>query len=102
MRIFSKPVLVRFLVGHREATGAVMRWYREASAAVWESHHDVKAYSASVSVIDAERVVFNVGGNKYRLVAALVYHRQWVFIKFIGTHRQYDAVDVATVEPELP
>lgn len=102
MRVIAKPILTRFLAAEPRATGAVMRWYRDATAAVWSSHHEVKAYAASVSIIDDERVVFNFGGNKYRLVVAMVYRSQVVYIKFIGTHRQYDAVDVANVEPEFP
>jgi mRNA interferase HigB len=59
---------------------------------------DVKALYANASIIANNRVVFNIKGNDYRLIVAVAYKMQYVFIKFIGTHKQYDAVDAATVD----
>ncbi len=99
MRIISRPILLRFLATEPGAAPAVDRWWREANRATWKDPHEVKAFMASTSIIDAERVVFNLAGNRYRLVCAIVYDKATIFIKFIGTHRQYDAIDAATIEP---
>jgi mRNA interferase HigB len=69
----------------------------EATSAAWKSMADIKKRYPHASVIDAERVVFNIGGNKYRLVAKLWFPGQVVWIKFVGTHRQYDDIDVTAL-----
>lgn len=66
--------------------------------AEWKNSSDVKANYASASIVGAERVVFNVKGNAYRLVAAVDYRRPIVFIKWLGTHKDYDAIDVRTIQ----
>lgn len=66
--------------------------------AEWKNSSDVKANYASASIVGAERVVFNVKGNAYRLVAAVDYRRAIVFIKWLGTHKDYDAIDVRTIQ----
>jgi mRNA-degrading endonuclease HigB of HigAB toxin-antitoxin module len=66
--------------------------------AKWKNSSDVKASYASASIIGADRVVFNIKGNAYRLVAAVDYGRAIVFIKWLGTHKEYDAVDVRTIQ----
>jgi len=72
-------------------------WYRLAESAAWTGPNDVKATLGNASIINRERVVFNIHGNDYRLVAAIDYGRQWLFVKWFGTHVEYDAVDVATI-----
>jgi mRNA interferase HigB len=77
--------------------GAIEAWIAEVSRADWRSSADVKRSYRSASVISAERVVFNIKGNDYRLVVSIDYPRRIVFIKWIGTHREYDGVNVREV-----
>ncbi len=72
-------------------------WFTTARAAEWSGPADVKARYPSASLLANNRVVFNIGGNKYRLVVAIRYDARIVFIRFIGTHQQYDRVDIASV-----
>lgn len=83
---------------YRDAEPSLKAWYEEAKKATWTTPADVKARYASASIIAGNRVVFNIKGNDYRLIVAVAYKMQYVFIKFVGTHKQYDAVDAATVD----
>lgn len=83
---------------YRDAEAALTAWHNEAKKASWTMSADVKARYANASIIANNRVVFNIKGNDYRLIVAVAYKMQYVFIKFIGTHKQYDAVDAATVD----
>lgn len=75
-----------------------MLWYNEVSGKKWSSPKDIKRDFATASIITNNRVIFNIKGNKYRMVVAMNYERQWVLIKFIGTHAEYDKIDANTVE----
>lgn len=77
---------------------ALDAWFAEVSKADWQSSADVKRLYASASVIGAERVVFNIKGNDYRLVVAVRYDLGIVWIKWIGTHADYDRIDVREVD----
>ncbi len=79
---------------------AVEAWYAEAKRAQWAGPADVKGRYASASIINAERVVFNLKGNDFRLIVAISYPHRIVWIKWIGTHRDYDKVDARSVEYE--
>ena len=74
-------------------------WYDEAINATWTQPADIKAQFRSASVLKNRRVVFNIKGNNYRLIVAVAYKLQIVYVKFVGTHAQYDAIDAQTVEP---
>ena len=74
------------------------RWVEDASHGNWIGPQDIKLRYASASFVGGNRVVFNLKGNECRLVVAVAYRFAAVYIKFVGTHRQYDAVDAATVE----
>lgn len=76
---------------------ALDAWFDEASRATWKSTADVKRNYATASVISAERIVFNIKGNDYRLVVAVDFDKQIVWIKWIGTHKAYDKIDVSKV-----
>jgi len=77
---------------------ALDAWFYEASRARWENAAEVRRTYATASIIDAERVVFNIKGNQYRLLTAIDYRRQTVFIKWLGSHADYDKIDVRTVQ----
>ena len=74
-----------------------MAWYRQVKAADWASPADVKLDARSVSILKGGRAVFNIAGNKYRIVVWINYPYRVVYIRFIGTHRMYDAVDAQSI-----
>jgi mRNA interferase HigB len=78
--------------------GALKAWFAEAKAAKWASPQDVKKRYANASVIANNRIVFNIKGNDFRLIVAIAYKVQYVYVKFIGTHAEYDKVDAASVD----
>jgi mRNA interferase HigB len=104
VRIIALSTLTRFiekLEGHKDQPtlkAALDSWFREARQAAWKNSSDVKASYAHASIVGADRVVFNIKGNACRLVAAVDYRRAIVFIKWLGTHKEYDAIDVRTVQ----
>lgn len=106
VRIIARSTLLRFvekLAAHKDrkaVKSALDAWFHEAHHASWKSSADVKRSYAHASIIGADRVVFNIKGNSYRLVVSVDYPRQIVFIKWIGTHKEYDAIDVRTVQYE--
>lgn len=75
-----------------------MAWVTEVKKATWKSPADIKAQYTTASILKSRRVVFNIKGNDYRIIVAVAYSVGFVFVKFIGTHKQYDAVDANTVE----
>ena len=83
---------------HKALKGALDAWFHEVQAQSWQSMAEVKAAFGSASVLNAERVVFNIKGNDYRLVTAMDFRRQCVFIKWIGTHEAYDEIDAKTIQ----
>jgi len=97
MRVLSRSTLRTFWELHPDAEEALKAWYYEASHATWRSPADIKALYRNASIIANNRVVFNIKGNNYRLIAAIRYDSGIVFIRFIGTHAEYDKVDAATI-----
>ena len=77
---------------------ALDSWFQEVRKAAWKNSSDVKASYAHASIVASDRVVFNLKGNSYRMVVAVDYQRGIVFIKWLGTNREYDAIDVGTVQ----
>ena len=92
--------LREFWSKHTDAEHSLRAWYEEASKASWARPADIKAKYRNASILKNRRVVFNIKGNDYRLVVALAYNTGVVFVKFIGTHGAYDAIDAETVEVE--
>jgi mRNA interferase HigB len=97
MRVIAKKALRDFWQKHADSAEQLKTWYREASKANWKSPVDIKAEYANASILKSGRVVFNICGNKYRLIVEINYIRQWVFIRFIGTHTEYDKVDAEKI-----
>lgn len=81
-----------------DAKGALLAWIQEVEAADWKTPNEVTAYYATASIIQNRRIIFNIRGNNYRLVAAFLFNSHKVLVKFIGTHENYDAIDPNTVE----
>ncbi|RRD71022.1 MULTISPECIES: type II toxin-antitoxin system HigB family toxin [unclassified Desulfovibrio] len=100
MRIVAVSTLKRFWENHAACTDAkapLEAWYAFAGKADWASPADVKKDFGSASILKDGRVVFNIAGNKYRLVVRINYPYRVVYIRFIGTHVQYDAIDAQTI-----
>lgn len=97
MRVIAKKILRDFWKLHADSEDQLKTWYKEASKASWSNPTDIKEEYAKASIIKAGRIVFNICGNKYRLVVDINYLRQWVFIRFIGTHSEYDKIDANTI-----
>jgi len=100
--VISGAVLRNFwtLAGRADSEGPLRAWLAEARAARWKSPAELKARYPKASLV-GDRVVFNIGGNKYRLIVHINYSLGIVLIKFIGTHQEYDEVDVLTVGGRL-
>ena len=104
--IIARRTLREFVEGrrgykdHPALKAALDAWFDEAKKARWTGTADVKRSYATASIISADRVVFNIKGNAYRLVAAVDFEKGIVWIKWIGTHKDYDNIDVNEVEHE--
>ena len=97
MRVIARNTLVAFYTAHPETRSALTRWYEVTKKADWTSMHEVQAAFSKAKVLNADRVRFEVAGGDYRLIAAFDFKRKIVFVKFIGTHKEYDSVDALTV-----
>lgn len=96
MRVIARSALIEFWGKHPETRTALERWYKLIRAASWASMGDVQKAVPRSKVLNRERVRFEISGGSYRLVAAFDFRRQIVFVKFLGTHQEYDDVDVLT------
>ncbi len=89
------------LDGHKDqraVRAALESWFQEAKTADWKNSSEIKLSYAHASIVGADRVVFNIKGNAYRLVVAVNYERGILFIKWLGTHKEYDKIDVRTIQ----
>ncbi len=92
-RIFAKSTLRQFWKKHPDAEQYLKTWYDTAKITHWRNPNDVKNTYANASILKNERIVFNIKGNSYRLVAKFNFEKQWIFIRFIGTHVAYDKIN---------
>ena len=99
MRIISRKALRQFWSrdGSRDAEQGLRAWFGEARKAMWRKPQDVKALYRHASIVANDRIVFNICGNKYRLIVAIKYSFGIVYVRFVGTHAQYDAIDARRV-----
>jgi len=97
MHIVSIKTLREFWESHPDAEQPLRAWYTVARRAQWQSPTDVKAAYASASLIGGNRVVFNIKGNTYRLIVIAEYRKGRLFVRFVGTHSEYDRIDAATI-----
>ena len=100
MRIIAIKNLRDFWEQHPDAKGPLEAWVDEVKYLQWQSSHDIKARYPRASILGNKRVVFDIKGNDYRLIVSVAYRYGAVYIKFIGTHAEYDKVDAETVEME--
>ena len=93
MRVVAKKILREFWEKYSDSEEQLKTWHKEASKTKWIIPNDIKSEYPKVSILKSGRVVFNICGNKYRLITQINYKRQWVFIRFIGTHNDYDNIN---------
>jgi mRNA interferase HigB len=93
MRVIAKKILRDFWEKYNDSEQSLKTWYKEALKANWKSPNEIKNEYAKVSILKSGRVVFNICGNKYRLIVDINYDRRWIFTRFIGTHKEYEKVD---------
>jgi len=98
VRIFNRSAIEYYAKSYAPAREALRAWYSEAVAAQWASPEDVKQQFPKASVVANNRVVFNIAGNAYRLIVSFSYRYRAGYIKFFGTHAEYDRIDAATVD----
>jgi len=97
MRIIARRTLREFYDDHSGAKSALESWFHEAAAAKWAGPQDIKKRYPSADVLSGNRVVFNIKGNTYRLIVKIHYNTGIVFIRFVGTHAEYDKIDATTI-----
>ena len=97
MRVISVRTLKSFWETHPDAENALRAWYTEAKKARWKGPQNIKAEYRTASILRNNRVVFNIKGNTYRLVVAVKYDFQIVYIRFIGTHMAYDKINAEEI-----
>ena len=97
MRIISKGTLRDYWQGHAETEQPLKSWHQIAKSAIWATPQDVKNTFVAASIIADNRIVFNIRGNDYRLIVKFNYPYKIAYIRFIGTHKEYDKVYATTV-----
>jgi len=97
MRVISRKCLVAFASEHVDAKAGLDAWFHDAEAAEWANPAQIKAQHATASILKNGRVVFNICGNKYRLIVRINYDYAVIYIRFVGTHRQYDLIDAERI-----
>jgi len=95
--IVSKKLLRMFWERHPDSEVTLKTWYQVAMKASWQNSNEVKDQYGNASIIGNNRVVFNICGNKYRLIVKFNYQMQWGWIRFIGTHAEYDKIDALNI-----
>lgn len=96
-RIFAKSTLREFWEKYPDAEQYLKTWYDTAINANWETPTDIKKTYANVSILKNSRIVFNIKGNAFRLVVKINFEKQWIFIRFIGSHKEYDKINADTI-----
>lgn len=100
MRIIARATLREFwenTPAYADSEIPLVEWFRHMEKAAYRTPQEIKAELRTASILKGSRVVFNIGGNKYRVILAIDYQRQLGFVRFVGTHAQYDQIDAETV-----
>lgn len=98
MNIYNRGTLVAFYTNHPDCKNTLEKWYHDVLTKHWKKPNDITRDYSKARTIKNDRVVFDINGNDYRLIAELNYEKGWIFIKFIGTHAEYDKVDAETID----
>lgn len=97
MRVIAKKILRDFWEVHADCEQQLKSWFRETSKAEWANPNQIKSEYPSASILNNNRVVLNIKGNKYRLIVKINFEYEMVWIRFIGTHKEYDAINATTI-----
>ena len=97
MHVVKKKTLRDFWRRYPVAETPLRAWLKDAQVARWRTMHDIKEYARTVDVVGDNRVVFNIGGNKFRLVVLCLLTKGRLYVRFVGTHAQYDRIDARRV-----
>lgn len=97
MRIIANKILREFWIKYPDCEQQLKSWYNEANTAKWKSPNEIKKEFPSMSIIENNRFVFNIKGNNYRLITKINFSYQIIWIRFIGTHKQYDKIDASKI-----
>lgn len=97
MRVIAKKTLRDFWLQHADSEQALKAWFSEAEKAQWKNTNDIRTNYPTASFVADNRVVFNIKGNHYRLIVKINYYYGMVWIRFVGTHGEYDRIDAKTI-----
>jgi mRNA interferase HigB len=97
VRVIALRTLKQFWKKHPEAEHPLRQWYDDACRADWKTPQDIRASYSTASIVSRDRVIFSIKGNSYRLVVRVNYHYRVMYIRFIGTHAEYDHVNVKEI-----
>ena len=98
MVVLSKAVLREFAEKYPDAEAALIKWYDETQAANWKNYSHLKKTFNTADAVANDRYVFDIKGNQYRLIALIIFKVRTVFVLFIGTHNEYDKIDVSKIQ----
>ena len=102
MKVLNKKIIIEFYEKHTDVREYLLSWIAELEDADWDTPIELKERYPSASILKNNRVVFNIAGNKYRLIVSIDYIRQACFVKFVGTHQQYDQIDAENYDGYSP
>ncbi len=97
MQIIARSTLIKFLKRYPDAEQPLKSWFQEAKNVDWKTLNDIKNQYRNASILKKEPVIFNIVGNKYRLVVQINFKVKLLYIRFIGTHKEYDLIDAETI-----
>jgi len=97
LRVIAKKILREFWGKHNDCEQQLKAWFQEASKAKWTTPNEIKSEYTSASIVGNDRFVFNIKGNAYRLIVKINFDYQMVWIRFMGTHAEYDKINAKTI-----
>lgn len=97
MRVIAKSTLKEFWDKHKDSEQSLLSWYKVAKRANWENFEEVKAQFGSSKILGQDRIIFKIKGNKYRLIVKVTFVHQIIWIRFIGTHGEYDNINAKEI-----
>lgn len=97
MRVIAKKILREFWEVHSDCEQQLKSWYKETCIAEWKNPNEIKAEYPGASILNDNRIVFNIKGNNYRLIVKINFEYEMVWIRFIGTHAEYDKINAYTI-----
>ncbi len=97
MRIIAKRTLKEFWVKHKDSEQALLSWYKVSKNAKWQNFKDVKQQFGTCKIIGQDRIIFKIKGNNYRLIVKVTFTNQIIWIRFIGTHDEYDKINAKEI-----